>query len=1035
MAREPAQPAQPAQGTAPSTQQSPVQGSGLVNKGAICHSLIVTTQRHSGAPRITSSPVIHRLGQVGPPVSLLLVQLDSPHCHCVPRSRSPVSVIHFITLAIAPTYFDSTTAYRLSALSTSRHPVTLGHSPNPNPIPTPSPPIGLILNHPRTLHSGPQCPRPMFTLRRGPNAPDSRYPSSEPPPTSSVPTSTTDDSDTPASLLSPLLTLPTSLAGLKLGGFAFNGSPSKVAAPAATPAPPVGSDTSAVWQHVQLGPSPAAIPDDPHVSEEYPPPVEIASIPSITYDDDVKHSALPSVRGRAPGQESVTSARLLERAHWAGRGPIVAMTSPNGNQALVLLDLTNGKAFRRLDLGTGAAARVTSSARVIMLLTSHPTPSVYLLDSGLKVLHVVHDLPVGADGMLPVASVSGRLAAYATTEPAAVPGSDGLGSVVCAGSTRARSSSDASQPPAPQSTQAALLNSAVEIGGGVARGLWSGIKMGARAASASHARMAVSAPAERGLGDDDNVSVATSESRSMDDGLGEGGGAMPRLKGIWVKIIDLKPEPELIAHFRLPPVRSLISTASGQLQRAPTVTRKNQPVTFLEFSSDGTRLFAASVGGRAFHVFDVRPRSANAKRNKRAPKGEVWEAYILRRGNTSASVCSATWSPDDRWLAVGTAKGTLHVFPICPDGGKPSASSHVPTKIRNPAELSTLSVEVGACARLRPPVPAQEEGEADIRPYTLTSAAFTATRANPIGKSRLCQDLVLYRPVFGQLELARLDVFATSPTTTSPSKTDHRRRVSNLTEMMRLRPSGDLGVESKVKARWLLPLDQVRRVRAQQEPVPRRDPDLQWLAAHPPNLDLPLAPGQLLRRGADRRVHASVCFGQGGAHSPPELPARSRAALWHARLALARRGAGLGAALGDRPTATPLPHLPNGSPRSSLWNTIPIRHVASSVGEGVGRVRREYARASRRVSGTLGSSCDSPMPAEGEDVPPPMTTDGSLEDDWDDGWEAEYARAVEDDGGPDDLVLGLLDEEEEERRNQQKTQKEKKKHQQQQQVL
>lgn len=84
-----------------------------------------------------------------------------------------------------------------------------------------------------------------------------RYPSSEPPPTSSVPTSTTDDSDTPASLLSPLLTLPTSLAGLKLGGFAFNGSPSKVAAPAATPAPPVGSDTSAVWQHVQLGPSPA----------------------------------------------------------------------------------------------------------------------------------------------------------------------------------------------------------------------------------------------------------------------------------------------------------------------------------------------------------------------------------------------------------------------------------------------------------------------------------------------------------------------------------------------------------------------------------------------------------------------------------------------------------------------------------------------------------------------------------------------------------------------------------------------------------
>lgn len=70
----------------------------------------------------------------------------------------------------------------------------------------------------------------------------------------------------------------------------------------------------------------SVIPDDAHVTEEFPPPVEIASIPSISYDDDVKHSALPGVRGRAPGHESVTSARLLERAHWAGRGPIVAMT-------------------------------------------------------------------------------------------------------------------------------------------------------------------------------------------------------------------------------------------------------------------------------------------------------------------------------------------------------------------------------------------------------------------------------------------------------------------------------------------------------------------------------------------------------------------------------------------------------------------------------------------------------------------------------------------------------------------------------------
>lgn len=70
----------------------------------------------------------------------------------------------------------------------------------------------------------------------------------------------------------------------------------------------------------------SSIPDDAHVNEDFPPPVEIASIPSITYDDDAKNSSLPGVRGRAAGRESVTSARLLERAHWGGRGPIVAMT-------------------------------------------------------------------------------------------------------------------------------------------------------------------------------------------------------------------------------------------------------------------------------------------------------------------------------------------------------------------------------------------------------------------------------------------------------------------------------------------------------------------------------------------------------------------------------------------------------------------------------------------------------------------------------------------------------------------------------------
>lgn len=344
-------------------------------------------------------------------------------------------------------------------------------------------------------------------------------------------------------------------------------------------------------------------------------------------------------------------------------------------------------------------------------------------------------------------------------------------------------------------------------------------------------------------------------------------------------------------------------------------------------------------------------------------------------------------------------------------------------------------MEVDAFARLRPPVPPREEGAADARPYTLTSAAFTATRANPVAKGRLCQDVTLYRPAFGQLELARLDVFATSPTTASPSKMDHRRRVSNLTEMMRLRPSGDLGVESKVKARWLLPLGQgagerVTRLappRSKSKPAATTDRSLYHAELRTCSSSPRILPSSIyLSRQV--KFFAATPTDEYSPLSVLDKEARTRQLSFRPEVELHSAspdphsldeglGSALHSVLESRPQATPLPHLPNGSPRGSLWNAIPIRHVAASMGESVGRVRREYARASRRVSGTLGSSCDaSPLP--GDDIPPPMTTDGSLEDeDWDDAWEAEYARAVEDDGGPDDLVLGLLDEEEEERRN------------------
>ena len=57
------------------------------------------------------------------------------------------------------------------------------------------------------------------------------------------------------------------------------------------------------------------------------------------------------------------------------------------------------------------------------------------------------------------------------------------------------------------------------------------------------------------------------------------------------------------------------------------------------------------------------------------------------RGRTSAVVEGADWSKDGlgRWLAIGTRKHTVHVFPVNPysHGGKTDIASHLEGRVRN----------------------------------------------------------------------------------------------------------------------------------------------------------------------------------------------------------------------------------------------------------------------------------------------------------------------------------------------------------------
>lgn len=298
--------------------------------------------------------------------------------------------------------------------------------------------------------------------------------------------------------------------------------------------------------------------------------------------------------------------------------------------------------------------------------TSHPTPSIYILNKDLhSVQPPVTKLPANPRTLLPVSSVSGRLLAYATREPAAIPGGHGLGSIVAASTSRLRvpSAGITTQSP-PPSTQSALLSSAVEIGGGVARGMWAGLKLGARVAGD---RLAQSAPSERvDVPPHGSLSPADgTESRSVEDGLSaEGPLPPPPPGGVWVKIVDVFPrhghnEPPVIAHFRLPPSRILVSSLpAAQNARAHTAQRQ-YPISLLSFSPEGSRLFAAAADGRDFHILDIRPRGAGFPRPRNASKGEVWDAYVLRRGNTVADVSSVSWSSDQRWISVCTSKGTV----------------------------------------------------------------------------------------------------------------------------------------------------------------------------------------------------------------------------------------------------------------------------------------------------------------------------------------------------------------------------------------
>ena len=149
---------------------------------------------------------------------------------------------------------------------------------------------------------------------------------------------------------------------------------------------------------------------------------------------------------------------------------------------------------------------------------------------------------------------------------------------------------------------------------------------------------------------------------------------------------------------------------------AEWLTSRNQPVAGLKFSPDGCSLIVVPMNGQVSHVWQIRPSPGVLRGVVRPGSGDgigigdhsklgrenpgsggvgggsggpdaVVRMYHLHRGRSPAVIDDVAWAQDGRWVAIGSQRPTVHVFPVNPYGGKPDLRSHTKGKVINVNEL------------------------------------------------------------------------------------------------------------------------------------------------------------------------------------------------------------------------------------------------------------------------------------------------------------------------------------------------------------
>ena len=156
-------------------------------------------------------------------------------------------------------------------------------------------------------------------------------------------------------------------------------------------------------------------------------------------------------------------------------------------------------------------------------------------------------------------------------------------------------------------------------------------------------------------------------------------------------------------------------TSTGQPTELEVVTEiiipRSHLISKLSFSNDGTRLAVSSKDGHTIGIYHIRPTCKAVRRvltgsgpdsgyaddlrslvhaGLHPGQSTPVHVYDLQRGRTNAVIENISWNDDARWVAVGSRKRTVHVFPVNPYGGRPDDASHLEGHVKNTAEFVSL---------------------------------------------------------------------------------------------------------------------------------------------------------------------------------------------------------------------------------------------------------------------------------------------------------------------------------------------------------